>query len=81
MVGQKERYPWSERAERVYKKGVKEQILEVVKKGDGTPIHKIAQGCGISIATASKYCYVLEAENKIKIVSFGNMKLVSRRGS
>ena len=62
-------------------KGVKERILDVLKRQNNVPIHKIAKDADISVATASKYCYVLEAENKIKIVSFGNMKLVSRRGS
>ena len=63
----------------MYRRGIKDQILETIKKSEGIPIHKIASTCGISISTASKYCYVLEAENKAKITSFGNMKLVSKR--
>ena len=59
--------------------GIKEKIVGMLKKTDAVPIHKIALGCKISVATASKYCYVLEAENKVKITSFGNMKLVKKK--
>ncbi len=62
-------------------KDVKQRILDVLKRSENVPIYKIAKESGISIATASKYCYVLEAEHKIKITRFGNMKLVTRRGS
>jgi predicted transcriptional regulator len=61
------------------KRDVKSQILDMLRKGDGIPIYRIAQGCNISIATASKYCCVLEAENKVKITKFGNMKLVNKK--
>jgi predicted transcriptional regulator len=57
----------------------KQRILDVLKRNQNIPIYKIAKESQISIATASKYCYVLEAENKIKITSFGNMKLVNRK--
>ncbi len=60
-------------------KGIKERILDAVKKGDEIPIYKVAETSGTSVATASKYCYILAAENKIHISSFGNMKLVSRK--
>ena len=62
-------------------KDIKQRILDVLKRSENVPIYKIASQAGISVATASKYCYVLEAENRIKMTSFGNMKLVSRRGS
>lgn len=62
-------------------KDVKQRILDVLKRNESIPIYRIAKEANISVATASKYCYVLEAENRIKMTSFGNMKLVSRRGS
>lgn len=60
-------------------KDIKERVLEAVKRSEETPIYKVAKGADVSVATASKYCYILAAENKVKITSFGNMKLVSRK--
>jgi len=58
----------------------KERILGVLKRRDKVPIYVVAKEAQLSITTASKYCYILQAENKVRIESFGNMKLVSRRG-
>ena len=60
-------------------KGIKERILDSLKKGEEIPIYRVAEGAEISVATASKYFYVLAAENKIHITSFGNMKLVKKK--
>jgi len=61
------------------KTDMKAQILDALKRHDSVPIYQIARYCEISVATASKYCYVLEAERKVKLTSFGNMKLVSKK--
>mgnify|MGYP001568954002 FL=1 len=58
----------------------KERILGVLKRRDKIPIHVVAKEAKLSVTTTSKYCYILQAENRIKMESFGNMKLVSRRG-
>lgn len=63
----------------MYVDQIKEKILVALKKKDKVPIYQIAKESGISIATASKYCHILAAENKVRIESFGNMKLVSRK--
>lgn len=46
---------------------------------EATPIYKVAKQAGVCVTTASKYCYILQAENKITINSFGNMKLVKKK--
>jgi hypothetical protein len=56
----------------------KERILMCIGK-EPTPIHIIAKKSGICITTTSKYIYILQAENKIAIQGFGNMKLVRRK--
>lgn len=43
------------------------------------PIKDVAQRVGMSSATVSKYCHILEAEKKVEIRKFGNMKLVKRK--
>jgi hypothetical protein len=58
---------------------ISERILTVLKKTDKLPIYVVAKEAEISVATASKYCYVLEAQGKIKMECFGNMKLVSKK--
>jgi len=60
-------------------KGIKERVLDALKKGEEIPIYQVAKTADVSVATASKYCYILAAENKIRISSFGNMKLVSKK--
>lgn len=57
---------------------VKDRVLSSINK-EAAPIHKVAKHAGVSVATASKYCYILQAEKKIDISSFGNMKLVRRK--
>jgi hypothetical protein len=54
---------------------MKERILMSIGK-EPTPIHQIAKNAGVCVTTASKYCYILQAEKKVEIKSFGNMKLV-----
>lgn len=58
---------------------MKAKILAVVEK-NGQPISKIANLAGISVATASKFCHILEAEKRVKIERFGDMKLVRGAG-
>jgi len=58
---------------------MKAKILNVIEK-TGQPISKIAELAGVSIATASKFCHILEAERKVKIERFGDMKLVRGAG-
>lgn len=43
------------------------------------PIKALAERLGMSASTVSKYCMVLEAERKVEIRKFGNMKLVRRK--
>lgn len=57
---------------------VKSRILSSIGR-EAAPIHKVAKEAGVSLATASKYCYILQAEKKIDIASYGNMKLVRRK--
>ncbi len=42
-------------------------------------MHKIAKQAGVCVTTASKYCYILQAEKRVEISSFGNMRMVKRR--
>lgn len=46
---------------------------------EAAPIHKVAKQANVCVTTASKYCYILQAEKKIDIDSYGNMKLVRKR--
>ena len=57
---------------------IKERIFSSINR-EAAPIHKVAKEAGVSVATASKYCYILQAEKKIDISSFGNMKLVKKK--
>lgn len=55
------------------------RILDTLdKNGSSVPIYKVAKDAGISLATASKYCHILAAQNRILMESFGNMKLVGK---
>jgi len=56
---------------------VKKRILALA--GSEQPIKVIAEKLDISASTVSKYCLVLEAEKKIEIRKFGNMKMVKKR--
>jgi len=57
---------------------IKAKILSAATK-EAVPLHVIAKKAGICLATASKYIYILQAENKVAIQSFGNMRLVRRK--
>lgn len=57
---------------------LKNRVLSSIGK-EATPIYKIAGQAGVCVTTTSKYCYILQAENKVVITSFGNMKLVRRK--
>ena len=56
----------------------KKKVLSALPSGE-LPIRTIAERLGMSASTVSKYCLVLEAERKIEIRKFGNMKLVRRK--
>lgn len=56
----------------------KRRILAALSGGE-QPIKVVAEKLGMASSTVSKYCLVLEAERKIEIRRFGNMKLVRRR--
>lgn len=56
----------------------KKRILATLSSGE-QPIKYLAEKLGMSSSTVSKYCLVLEAEKKIEIRNFGNMKLIKRR--
>jgi len=58
---------------------VKESIFSVITK-DPVPIYVIAKNAKVSVQTASKYCYILQAEGRIEMRKFGNMSLVKRMG-
>ncbi len=57
---------------------VKELVMASLTKED-MPLNTIAKKCNLSLATASKYCHILEAEGKAEIKKFGNMKMVRLR--
>lgn len=57
---------------------LKLKVLSSINK-EALPIYKVAQSAGVSLTTASKYCYILQAEKLITISSFGNMKLVKKK--
>ena len=61
---------------------LKDQILSVLKKdqsGIGLPIKNVAEKINASVQTTSKFCHILEAEKKITITKFGNMKILKLR--
>lgn len=59
---------------------VKRKILKVIKKEPiGLSIREIAKRVKIAPSTASKFCLILEAEKKLEIVDFGNLKLVRKK--
>lgn len=58
---------------------IKERILSAATK-EAVPIYKVAEKAGCSVQTASKYCYILQAEGKVHMEKFGNMQLVRRSG-
>jgi len=57
---------------------LKSRVLSAVKR-EAVPIFQIAMATGLSVQTASKYCHILQAENKVAITKFGNMKMVRRK--
>lgn len=57
---------------------IKSRVLAAAGK-EPSPIYKVAKQAGVCITTASKYCYILQAENRLEITRFGNMKLVKRK--
>jgi len=57
---------------------IKSRIFSSISR-EATPIYKVAQQANVCITTASKYCYILQAEKKIDISSYGNMKLVKKK--
>ncbi len=57
---------------------LKAMVVSAVKK-EAVPIHHIAKEVGLSVQTTSKYCHILQAERRVDIEKFGNMKLVRRR--
>ncbi len=59
---------------------IKAMVVSAVKR-EAVPIHIIAKEAGLSVQTTSKYCHILQAERKVEIEKFGNMKLVRRRSS
>ncbi len=56
----------------------KSTVFSAVKR-EAMPIFQIARQIGFSVQTTSKYCHILEAERKVEITKFGDMKLVKRR--
>jgi hypothetical protein len=57
---------------------LKDRVFSFVKR-DAAPIHAIAKEAGLSVQTTSKYCHILQAEHKIEMTRFGNMKMVKRK--
>ena len=58
---------------------VKELVYSCITD-QAVPIFKIAEKAQVSVQTTSKYCYILQAEGKIRMEKFGNMQLVRRAG-
>lgn len=56
----------------------KKKILSSISS-QPIPIKDVAQRVAMSSSTVSKYCHILEAEKKLEIRKFGNMKLVKRK--
>lgn len=59
-------------------KGLKDSVFSSITK-EAVPIYRIAEKAQISVQTASKYCYILQAEGKVSMEKFGNMKLIRRK--
>ncbi|MBI2076321.1 MAG: hypothetical protein HYT72_03690 [Candidatus Aenigmarchaeota archaeon] len=57
---------------------LKERVFSCVRR-EAAPIYAIAREAALSVQTTSKYCHVLQAEHKVEITKFGNMKMVKRR--
>lgn len=57
---------------------LKTRVSSALKR-EAVPIHVIAKEAGVSVATASKYCHILQAEKHAEITRFGNMKMVRRK--
>lgn len=57
---------------------IKERIFSSISKG-ATPIYVVARQANVCTTTASKYCYILQAEKRVEISSFGNMKMVKKK--
>jgi len=57
---------------------LKERVLSSIGS-NAAPIYEVAKQAGVCVTTASKYCYILKAENKIDITIYGNMKLVKKK--
>ena len=57
---------------------LKERILAAVSK-EAVPIYKIAQSADVCTTTCSKYLYILQAEGKVTLTNFGNMRLVKKK--
>jgi hypothetical protein len=58
----------------------KKKVLAALSH-EAQPIKVVAEKAGLSAVTVSKYCLVLEAEKKVEIRKFGNMKLIRRKNS
>ena len=60
---------------------IKDKIVSIIAANadGGLSISKVASHAGVSVATASKFCHILEAEKKLRIERFGDMKLVKER--
>jgi hypothetical protein len=61
----------------VMPRDIKEIIFSAIGR-DPVPIYVIANNAGVSVQTASKYCYILQAEGRILMQKFGNMNLVKK---
>jgi transposase len=57
---------------------LKQKFLSIIEDGDGMSIKQAAGKLGVSPATASKWVHILEAERKVKLDRFGDMKLIRR---
>ncbi|MBL7160001.1 MAG: hypothetical protein ISS95_00390 [Candidatus Aenigmarchaeota archaeon] len=57
---------------------IKLNILNIITNSEnGLHFSKIAEHAELSIQTVSKYCHVLEAENRVLIQKLGDMKIVT----
>ena len=57
---------------------LKSKVLSAIKR-EPVPFFQIATATGLSVQTTSKYCHILQAEDKITIAKFGNMKMVRKK--
>jgi len=56
---------------------IKQKIISVLRNSDGKLwIRRIAEKANINPMTASKFIHILEAEGKVSIERFGDMKIV-----